>query len=64
MDNLKQEIEQWEQEANPVTEEIINEMCEHYNEEEENKEEEKKVEIKEIPVNWDWGELKYLGYDY
>lgn len=64
MDNLKQEIEQWEQEANPVTEEIINEMCEHYNEEEENKGEEKKVEIKEIPVNWDWGELKYLGYDY
>ena len=60
MDNLKQEIEQWEQEANPVTEEIINEMCEYY----EKEEDEKKVEIKEIPVNWDWGELKYLGYDY
>lgn len=60
MDNLKQEIEKWEAEANPVTDETLNEMQEYY----ENEEEEKKVEIKEIPVNWDWGELKYLGYDY
>lgn len=60
MNNLKQEIEQWEAEANPVTDECLNEMQEYY----ENGEEENEVEIKEIPVNWDWGELKYLGYDY
>lgn len=60
MNNLKQEIEQWEAEANPVTDEILNEMQEYY----ENEEEENEVEIKTIPSSLDWGELKYLGYDY
>ena len=62
---LTKEQEQWEQEANPVTEEIINEMCEHYNEEEENEvEKENEVEIKVIPCSLDFGELRDLGYDY
>ena len=62
MNNLKKEQQQWEEETNPITEETINEMCEHYNEEEEKKENE--VEIKELPLSLDFGELKYLGYDY
>ena len=58
MDNLKQEIEQWEAEANPVTDEILNEMQEYY------KNRENEEEPEEHRLKLGMGELKYLGYDY
>ena len=60
MKNLRQEMEDWEKEANIVTDELLNEMCKYYGYEEE----EDEVEIKEIPLSLDFGELKNLGYDY
>lgn len=60
MNNLKQELEKWEEETNPITDELLNEMCKYYGYDEE----ENEVEIKEIPLSLDFGELKDLGYDY